>query len=84
MHFLIVIMPEKGRYIKNGGIEVYIIPDCSILKRAKYAKKEVKRGLLPNVIICDTDLLKNLEKTCIIVTAGKAKYTSGMREPEIV
>lgn len=46
MHFLIVIMPEKGRYIKNGGIEVYIIPDCSILKRAKYAKKEVKKGTL--------------------------------------
>ncbi len=60
------------------------MPGCVVLKRTKCAKKEVKRGLSPNVIICDTDLLKNLVKTCIIVTAGKARYTSGMRKPDIV
>lgn len=44
------------------------MPGCVVLKRTKCAKKEVKRGLSPNVIICDTDLLKNLVKTCIIET----------------
>ncbi len=41
-------------------------------------------GIEDNVIICDVDLLKNFVKTCIIVTAGKAWYTDGMREPVVV